>query len=461
MYDRQTIADLSKSITRMTLPILVEQFFIVLMGIVSTMLVSNLGRAAVSAVGNIDVINNIMISVFSSLAIGGTILVAQFTGRGDGNAAKRAASQAMMASVVLSFLVTIMIYYGQHGLIESLYGKAEPIVRQNSLDYLRIVVWSYLPLALTTTAFGLLRGNGNMRAPMLISIIMNLANILLSSVLIYGLNLNIGFIHIAMTGHGVTGAAIGLTLARFLGFALALVMLGKSELAFSFAPQNFWRIEKKLLNTILFLGVPAGFEQLMFNGGKLIVQLFIVRLGTAALAANTIANSIAAMATLPTIAMSLALTTIVGQAIGRNDKPAAKKLLTFAIPFCCVTLAGMSIIILPLIHQIVGLFTRDLATRQETVIIMVIYLIAQPFLWPPSFALSSGFRGAGDVRYQLIVTMVSMWSLRIGLGYLLTVVFKVGLIGIWIAMLCDWTLRALLFTLRLRSGRWLRHTLIH
>ncbi len=461
MYDRQTTIELSRTITRMTLPILVEQFFIVLMGVVSTMLVSNLGRDAVSAVGNIDVINNIMISVFSSLAIGGTILVAQYTGRNDVKSSSRAAGQAMMASVVLSALVTLLIFFSQHGLIGLLYGNAEPIVRQNSLDYLSIVVWSYPPLALATTAFGLLRGNGNMRAPMIISIIMNVANIIMSAILIYGLDIDLGWTRVAFAGRGVTGAAIGLTLARLLGFVLAIAMLAKSELSFSFAPREFWRIEKKMLLTILLLGVPAGFEQLMFNGGKLIVQLFIVRLGTAALAANAIANSIAAMATLPTIALSMALTTIVGQAVGRNDKPSAKKLLTFAMPFSFVILFVMSAISLPLIQPIVGLFTRDLATRQATVTIMVIYLIAQPFFWPASFALPAGFRGAGDVRYQLTVTMISMWALRIGLGFVLTVVLEVGLIGIWIAMLSDWTLRSILFLLRLRSGRWLKHELIH
>ena len=460
MYDRQTIFQLSRTITRMTLPILVEQFFIVLMGVVSTMLVSNLGRDAVSAVGNIDVINNIMISVFSSLAIGGTILVAQFTGRGDRQSSSQAASQAMMASVVLSVVVTLLIFFSQHGLINLLYGKAEPIVRQNSLDYLGLVVWSYPPLALATTAFGLLRGNGNMRAPMLISIIMNVANIIMSAFLIYGIDLDLAWTRLTFAGLGVRGAAIGLTLARLLGFALAIVLLGKSEITFSFAPRIFWRIERKLLYTILLLGVPAGFEQLMFNGGKLIVQLFIVRLGTAALAANAIANSLAAMATLPTIALSLALTTIVGQAVGRNDKPAAKRLLTFSMPFSFAILLTMTVVALPFIHPIVGLFTRDLATRQQTVQIMVVYLLAQPLLWPASFALPAGFRGTGDVRYQLAVTLISMWALRIGLGFVLTVVLHVGLIGIWIAMFSDWTLRSILFLLRLRSGRWLHHELI-
>jgi Na+-driven multidrug efflux pump len=112
------------------------------------------------------------------------------------------------------------------------------------------------------------------------------------------------------------------------------------------------------------------------------------------------------------------------------------------------------------IGPVIGLYTQDAATRQTALPIMILYLFAQPLLWPPSFALAAGFRGAGDVRYQLVVTMVSMWVLRIGLGYLLTAVFSIGVIGVWIAMISDWALRSLLFTLRLRSGRWLNRDLV-
>jgi Na+-driven multidrug efflux pump len=152
MYDRPTIQYLSRTIIRLSLPVLVEQFFIVLMGAVSTMLVGNLGREAVSAVGNIDTINNVMISVFSSVAIGGTVLVAQFTGREDRLSASRAASQAMLASIVLSLVLTALVAGYQHGLVDLLFGRTEVLVRQNSLAYLGIVVWSYPPLALATTA---------------------------------------------------------------------------------------------------------------------------------------------------------------------------------------------------------------------------------------------------------------------------------------------------------------------
>lgn len=460
MYDRSTTIHLSRTIIRLSLPVLVEQFFIVLMGAVSTMLVGNLGREAVSAVGNMDTINNVMISIFSSVAIGGTVLVAQYTGREDRLSASRAASQAMLASIVLALVLTGLVAGYQHALVNLLFGRTEILVRQNSLAYLSIVVWSYPPLALATTAFGVLRGNGNMKAPMTISIVMNLANILLSSILIYGLRLDWGFIKWVTPAYGVTGAAWGLTLARVLGFILAIVMLKKSDLAFSWAPRRFLTVDKKKMGTILFLGVPAGFEQLMFNGGKLIVQMFIVSLGTVALAANAVCNSIAAFATMPTAAMSLALTTIVGQAIGRRDKEGARTLLTFAIPFCSAILVGMSLLFLPVIGPVIGLYTQDPATRQTALPIMILYLIAQPLLWPPSFALAAGFRGAGDVRYQLVVTMVSMWVLRIGLGYLLTAVFPLGVIGVWIAMISDWALRSVLFTLRLRSGKWLHRDLV-
>lgn len=460
MYNKETIKTLSLSITKMSLPILVEQFFIVLMGVVSTMLVGNVGRDAVSAVGNIDVINNIMISIFSALSIGGTVVVAQYTGRNDLKSASIASAQAVMASVVLSVAVTLAIFLNQHSLIDLLYGQAEPAVISNSLAYLKIVVWSYPPLALATTIFGLLRGYGNMRAPMAISIVMNVLNIAISSVLIYGLHFKVGSLQLTIPGQGVSGAATGLTLARLIGFVLAVIVLRRSELTFSFLPQDFWRVERTMLGRILHLGVPAGLEQLMFNGGKLIVQIFIVSLGTVALASNAICNAIAALATMPTIAMSLTLTTMIGQAIGRHDRDQARQILNFAVPFYSVILLAMSLLFLPFIQPIVGLFTLDAATRQLSIQIMIFYLIAQPLLWPPSFALPAGYRGTGDVRFQLYVTIGSMWILRVGLGAILTQFTSIGLFGIWIAMIADWFVRSIFFSLRLKSGKWLQANII-
>lgn len=461
MYDRQEIASMSRTITRLTLPVLIEQFFIVSMGAINTMLVSNIGGEAISATGNVDTINNIIISVFSALAVGGTVVVAQYTGREDDRKANQAAAQALLACFLIAGSVTALIGILQRPLLQALFQNADPLILGYSYTYLAIILWSYVPIGLMTMAFGILRGSGDTRIPMIISIIMNLVNVGLSYVLIYGIRLNAGILVIQTPALGVRGAAIGLTAARTLGMVLALFPLLRGDRQIKLDWHDWLKLDGPMLRSILHLGVPGGTEQLMFNGGKLIVQTFIVQLGTIALASNAICNSLAAMATIPGLSMSLAITALVGQAVGRGDKTGARKLLTFSVLYNSVALAALSLLFLPFARALVGLFTHDPTTIRTAVRILYTYLLAQPLFWSGSFALPSGLRGAGDVRYTMIISIISMWLLRILLGYLFAIVLDFGLLGVWLAMYADWAFRAVQFILRLRSGKWLQHRTVH
>jgi putative MATE family efflux protein len=460
VYDRHAVAAMSRSITRLTLPVLVEQFFLVFMGAVNTLLVANIGREAISATGNVDTISNIIISVFSALAVGGTVIVAQCTGRQDLRIANKAAAQALLASLTIAGAVSLGILLGQRPLVQLLFRDVEPLVLQNTYTYLSIVLWSYLPIAVMTMAFGILRGSGDTRTPMAISIVMNIINVLISYVLIYGVNLHWGLLVIKTAGYGVRGAAIGLTLARLLGMVLALVPLLRGSHQIRIDWQNIFRFDGLMQRSILNLGIPAGTEQLMFNGGKLIVQTFIIQIGTVALAANSIANSVAGLATIPGLAMSLSITALVGQAIGSGDKPGARRLLKFSLLYNTAALTVLSVIFLIFLHPIIGLYTHDQETARVTYTLMFGYLVAQPLFWTSSFELPSGLRGAGDVRYTLIVSIISMWILRILLGYLFAIVLHIGVLGIWLAMFTDWAFRALMFIRRLQGDSWLNQKTI-
>ncbi len=461
MLDRHAVASLSRTITRLTLPVLIEQFFIVMMGAVNTMLVANIGGEAISATGNVDTINNIIISFFAALAVGGTVIVAQYTGRQDDRKSNRAMAQSLLACVVIAGAVTLLIFLLQKPLLTWLFKDVDPLVLTYSYTYLAIVLWSYLPLALMTMAFGILRGSGDTRTPMMISIIMNIVNVGLSYWLIYGFRLNVGSLSMHTPAFGVQGAAVGLTLSRTLGMILALIPLLRGTRQLKLDWRDMRRPDWPMQRLILNLGVPGGAEQLMFNGGKLIVQMFIVQLGTVALAANAICNSLAALATIPGLSLSLAITALVGQAIGRGDQAGARRLLKFSLVYNTVALLVLSLLFLPFVRQLVGLFTHDATTIQTATRVMYAYLLAQPIFWSASFALPSGLRGAGDVRYTMVISIISMWLLRILLGYLFGIILGYGILGIWFAMFSDWAFRSVLFVWRLRSGRWLQQRAIH
>ncbi|HAL73521.1 MAG TPA: MATE family efflux transporter [Clostridiales bacterium] len=371
MKSKAEIQQLGRSVSRMALPVLVEQLFIVFMGAINTILASNLGKEAISAIGMVDTISIIIISLFSALAIGGTVVVAQYTGHNNPEKANHAAAQALSSCLAIAVVITLLILALRKPLLFSLFGEAEPAVLANAITYLSISLWSYVPIAMITIAFGILRGSGNTRTPMIISILMNFFNVVFSYFLIYGINLG----KMQTPAFGVAGAATGLTLARTLGAALVLTVLFRGSSQLRLNKWAYFRFDTELQKCIFTLGVPASAEQLMFNGGKLIVQTFIVSLGTVSIAANTIVNSVSSILSVPGMALSIAAPAIVGQQIGAGQPQQAKKQLQFLVFAAMAANVLVSLILLPFSRSLLSLYTHDPATLDMAVLVLLVNLV--------------------------------------------------------------------------------------
>lgn len=430
------------------------------MGIVNTMLAANIGKEAVSAIGMIDTINNIMIALFAALSIGGTVLVAQYTGQNRPDRANQSAAQALISNVIIALLVTALLAVFRESVIRLLYGEAEAIVLDYAIDYLTIVVWSYIPIAVSSVAFGILRGAGDTRTPMILSIVMNVINVPMSYLLIYGFQLQLGSFSLVIPSLGVVGAAWGITIARTTGMILVLLPLLKGNKCVVLSDWKLFKPSAPLLKGIFNLGIPASAEQLMFQGGRLITQTFIVSLGTVAIASNTIASSINALLIVPGSALSIAATTLVGQHIGAGRFHDARKQLSFLTAMASVTLAVTGSIVLIILNPIISFYTRDPDIHQLVWTIVLSSIIAQPFIWPTSWILPAGLRGAGDIRYTMIVAIGSMWLVRILFGYVFAIIFAWGPIGIWIAMYADWLVRSLFFSRRVHHDDWFQKVIL-
>lgn len=443
---------LGQPIAAMALPVLIEQFFIVIMGIVNTMLAANLGREAISAVGMVDAINMIAVSLFSALAIGGTVVIAQYTGKNDAKMVNSAASQALASCFIISVLLTLLVYFFRQPLLHMMFSDAEPQVLAMSLTYLSISLWSYLPIALIVMSFGILRGSGDTRTPMIVSILMNFLNVIFSYTLIYGIRIG----QLQTPAFGVAGAAWGLTLARLAGAGLIMASLFRGSRGVQIRGPRGFRFEPELQKCIFGLGIPASAEQLMFNGGKLLVQTFIVSLGTVSIAANTLVNSISSLQMIPGMVLAIAAPVLVGREIGAGRPDESRRQLKFMV-FAGMILNGLiSLIMLPFMRGLLSLYTSDSHTADLAAVVMLINLLVYPVLWPAAFIIPSGIRGAGDVRYTMIISIISMWLLRILSGYIFAIVLQWGLLGVWIGMYADWLGRAMFFILRLLGGKWLK-----
>jgi Na+-driven multidrug efflux pump len=199
---------------------------------------------------------------------------------------------------------------------------------------------------------------------------------------------------------------------------------------------------------------------MFFNGGKMLTQVFIVSLGTYAIATNAICSSLSVFTQIPSNAMALTTVTVVGQCMGRQNVADARKFTRSFLGLSCIAFTLMGLLLMTLFRPLVGLFHPPAEIVDDIFVIMLINSIAQIPLWSISFIMPSALRAAGDSRFTSVVSMLSMWLFRIVLGYILGIVLHGGIIGVWLAMNCEWGVRGGIFLRRFYGHKWYRHRLI-
>lgn len=448
-----------KDVLKLALPILLEQAFVMSMGMINTMMAGHLGKEAVSAIGMVDSLNNLIIAFFSALAVGGTVVVAQYAGRQNIKLANESTKQILYVGTVIALIITLCLAVFRIPILKFLYSSAEGQVLSNALEYLQITLVTYPFIVMHLIACGVLRGIGDAQTPMKVNVLMNIINVITSYIFMYGLNIGNAQFNVSFPSMGVKGAALGIASARIIGTLIILLVLIRGSRVIKLKNIFKFKPDMQILKSIFSIGLPASVESLLFNGGKLITQVFIVSLGTASIAANSIAGSIAGMFNVPGNALSIAATTMVGQSMGRGDSEGARKLLLYLTKLSTISLAILGIISFPFAKPLVGLYTdnSEIINIAGNVIRLNSILT---ILWSVSFVLPAGLKGAGDAAYTMYTSVAGMWLFRIVLGYILGVSLKFGVIGVWMGMYVDWIVRGTMYYLRLKGDKWHKHSVI-
>ena len=441
-----------KNVLKLAIPIMVEQTFVMLLGVCNTMMAGHIGEDAVSAIGMVDSINMLFISFFAALSVGATVVVAQQIGQEQPKKANETAKQAIISGLIVSGAITLFLWIFRVPLINFLYGSAEELVKSNAKLYIEFTLFTYPFVAISQIANGILRGAGDTKTPMYISMFMNVINISLGYILIYGVH------SLYIPSFGMMGAALAIAIARMIGAVIMVIILFRGSKIIKIKKLFPFKFDMKVQKSIFNIGIPAGMEQVIFNTGKLIVQIFIVTMGTSSIAANAIGMSISQIINVPGNALCLAATTLVGQYIGRNDIKGAKSTLIYLVKFTTICLVSIGILFVPIAEWVASLYTNVPEVIRLTGLLIKSNSIAL-LAWAISFVLSSGLKGAGDTRYTMMTAFIGMWIFRICLGYILGIVFKMGILGIWIAMYIDWIVRGTMYLLRLRGEKWVLHRL--
>ena len=429
-------------LVRLIIPLIVDQFLQVTVGLSDSIMVARVGEAAVSGVSLVDTVMLLIINIFTALATGGAVIAGQYLGRKDPKTGCEATAQLFNFTFLFSIFIMILGYLGQNVILHHVFGKIEADVMKDSRTYLLIVLSSIPMIAMYNAGAAIFRAMGNSNIAMKTSLLMNSINVFGNALLIFGFH------------RGVEGVAIPTVVSRGVACVVILILLNNQEHELHILHPYPFKIKWNVLKKILYIGIPNGLENSMFQLGKIAVLSLVSGLGTASLAANAVGNNIANFAILPGMSFGFALLTVCAQCVGAGDFEQVKYYTKhmMRVEYLCLIASNLIVILaLPFILSVYNL--SDEAAQYANDIILY-HAACVVTIWPLSFTLPNTLRAAADVKVTMVLSIISMWVFRFGFSYLLAIEFNMGIFGVWVAMTIDWLVRGIFFVCRYRSGRW-------
>ena len=440
--------EVRRAVLGLAWPSILENFLHASLGFVTTLMVARLGAAAVAGVGTASQVQVVVISAFFSVSMGATVLIAHAFGAGRIEAeGDRITKQSVVAGAVLALVLTPFTIVVAAPVMRLL--GAEPDVVTEGAKFLQITAISFVFMAIMFILSGALRGVGDTRTPMIITIFMNVANIGLAYALIFGF-----FI---IPDMGVTGAALAMVLARAFGMLAMAGLLYRGHRGLTIAGVDGWRPNPERLKRLANIGLPSMGESVLRSGGQIVFIFIVFMLGTAVTAGNQVAQNAMFLSMFPGFGFSMAATALVGQSLGAKNPERARHVGMTATRWCLAWMSTMGVLFFVFATPIME-FAATGENKAEIIEAGVDALRLIAFIQPPlaiGFVLAGILRGAGDTRFPMFSTSVTMWLLRVPLAYLLGVELDWGLQGIYIGMFFDTVVLMILNLWRYFQGGWL------
>lgn len=432
----------NKALKEMIVPLFLEQLLIMLVGLADTLVVSYAGEAAVSGVSLVNQFNTIFIYLFTALASGGAVVISQYIGRKAMDAAGESASQLLLFSVIFSALVSTLVLIGNEGMLRLMFGKVESDVMQACITYLRISAYSYPALAVYNAGAALFRSMGKTSVTMYLSVASNIINVIGNLIGVFVLHA------------GVAGVAWPSLIARTFSAGVITVLCFRRKNDVFYAEKWIFQWNGELMRNILRIAIPNGLENGVFQLVKVALSSMVALFGTYQIAANGVAQSIWSLAALAGVAMGPVFITVIGQCMGNRDIQAAEVYFQKLTKITLVLSSVWNLLIFLLTPLFMRFYALEPDTKQLVIWLVQIHNLFNAIAYPFSGALSNGLRAAGDVKFTMYVSVISTIAVRLLLSWLLGVILQMGVIGIAIAMVSDWIIRAIIFFWRQKSGKW-------
>lgn len=310
------------------------------------------------------------------------------------------------------------------------------------VTYLRISAYSYPALAVYNSGAAIYRSIGKTSVTMYLSVVSNVINVTGNIIGVFVLKA------------GVAGVAYPSLIARMFSAVAITILCFRKQDEVVYRKCQIFEWNGRLMKNILKIAVPGGFENGIFQLVKVALSSIVALFGTYQIAANGVAQSIWSMAALAGVAMGPVFITVIGQCMGNRDIEAAEQYFRKLMKITVLISLVWNTLIFVLLPVFLRFYALSPETKKLIVWLVLIHNVFNALAFPFSGALSNGLRAAGDVKFTMYASIISTIAGRLLLSYLLGVVWNMGVIGIALAMVCDWVIRAVLFFWRLRSGKW-------
>ncbi len=438
----------NKGLRNLIIPLFVEQFFLMLVGIADTFIVSFSSEADVSGVSLVTSFNTVLIFLFTALSAGGAVIINQYIGNKNEKASSRSSGQLLMISAVISVIMMILILLFHTQLLRLLFGKIEEDVIVACESDLWITTLSLPFLAVYDAGAALCRSIGKTNVTMNISIVANVINVVGNCVGVFVLKL------------GAVGVAYPSLLSRILSAVAVTVYCFKKQNPVRYRLADIFTWDGSLLKKIMGIALPNGIENGVHQLVKVALSSMVALFGTYQIAANGLAQSIWSLAAIMGLAMGPVYTTVIGQCMGAQDIDAANFYFKKLNRITLVLSVAWNTFIFAITPLIIRYSAISPEAKELVVWLVLINNIFNGLAYPFAGPLGNGLRAAGDVKFTMIVSITLTIAARLLFSVLFGLRLNWGVIGVAIGMSIDLVFRGAIFIWRLKSQKWTQFHLI-
>ena len=438
----------NKALLYLFIPLLVEYALEFFVGLADSIMVASLGEAAISGVSLVDFLMQLLIFSFSALATGGAVVAGQYLGDKQLDKAQNSATQLVWFSTILSTVLMILVVILRQVLIGVLFGQIEADVWHNADMYLYIVALSIPFIAIYNAGAAIFRTTNDAMLPMKIMLVCDVLNILGNAYCIYFL------------GWDVRGVAIPTVIFRVVAALAVLYFVVDKDYKLHIKRTLRHRFDTKILKKVLQVGIPYGIENGLFQLGRVLVLSLVSTFGTMAIAANSVGYAIGIFSVLPGFAINLGLTAVISNCVGADDYEQARYYNKKCLILVFISHIIINVVIFAILPLVLGIYNLSAETARMTTEMVIWHGIFAIIIWPLSFTIPATFRGAGDSKSVMYISLAVMFTCRIALSYVIADWMGIGVFGTWIAMFIDWYVRAGIYIYRYFSNKWTEYRVV-